>query len=140
MATREFSVNIVGLTNKVHEYDFDADNAFFSRYGGGLITEGSLQTHVELDKHETFIEVSFEIKGWITLICDRSLEPFRHTVRTARKLLFKYGDVNEELSDEIVMISRESERLDIRVHCTRRPDEEITPALPRRRVGRRCGG
>jgi len=113
MATRDFSVNIVGLSNKLHHYDFDADNAFFDRYGGELITEGALKAHVELDKHETFIEAAFQIDGWVTLICDRSLEPFRHDIHTARKLLFKYGDADEEITDEMVMINRESERLEL---------------------------
>ena len=56
MGARVYKVNIVGLANKAHHFDFEMGNDFFERYGSGLITEGSLLADVTLDKHETFIE------------------------------------------------------------------------------------
>lgn len=68
---------------------------------------------VELNKHETFIEVDFKIKGVANLVCDRSLEPFDHPVKSNHKIVFKYGDEDREITDEIVMINRESVTLDL---------------------------
>ncbi len=113
MGLRAYTVNIVGLTNAVHHFDFRVENDFFSRYGTGLISEGSLRADVSLDKHETFIEATFLIKGSVKLICDRSLDPFDFPIDVKRKLVFKYGDVNEELSDEIIIIQRDSESLEL---------------------------
>lgn len=113
MGAREYSVNIVGLTNTVHYFGFEVGNEFFERYGRGLITEGSLKAEVTLDKHETFIEAGFHIDGIVRLICDRSLDPFDQPTHVDKRLLFKYGDANEELSDEIVMIQRDSESLEL---------------------------
>ena len=113
MGVRAFSVNIVGLTNAVHPFDFQVGNDFFSQYGTGLISEGSLAAHVELDKRETFIDASFRIEGTVQLVCDRSLDPFDYPIRVNRKLVFKYGNADEELSDEIVMIHRDSESLEL---------------------------
>lgn len=78
-----------------------------------MIGEGAVKARVALDKRETFIEASFRIDGWVTLVCDRCLEPFRQEIHAERKLVFKYGEADEELSDEIVMIHRESERLEL---------------------------
>jgi uncharacterized metal-binding protein YceD (DUF177 family) len=113
MGARAYTVNIVGLANKVHHFEFEMGNDFFSQYGENLITEGSLKADVELDKRETFIEATFHIRGDVRLICDRSLDPFDQPIETDKKLVFKYGDVNEELSDEIVMIHRESDSLEL---------------------------
>lgn len=113
MGAREYSVNIVGLTNTVHHFVFEVGDEFFERYGRGLITEGAMKAEVTLDKHETFIEAGFRIDGTVKLICDRSLDPFDHPMQVDKKLLFKYGDANEELSDEIVMIQRDSESLEL---------------------------
>lgn len=113
MGAREYSVNIVGLSNKLHRFEFEMGNDFFGTYGSGLITEGALKADVTLDKHETFIEAAFSLQGTIKLICDRSLDPFDEEIKTTRKLVFKYGDADEELSDEIVMINRDSERLEL---------------------------
>lgn len=113
MGVRSYSVNIVGLSNRVHQFDFEMDNAFFSQYGTQLLSEGSLKAVVTLDKHETFIDARFSIHGSVKLTCDRSLETFDHWIETDKKLVFKYGDSNQELSDEIVMIHRDSDSLEL---------------------------
>ena len=110
---KAYKVNIVGLTNTVHHFEFEVGNDFFSRYGTQLLSEGSLQTHVTLDKRETFIEATFVIKGTVKVICDRSLDPFDFPIKTEKKLVFKYGDTDEEISDEIVMINRDSDSLEL---------------------------
>ena len=113
MGLRAFTVNIAGLKNTVHHFEFEAENDFFKQYGTGLLSEGSLKAEVALDKRETFIDAVFSVHGSVKLICDRSLDPFDHPIKTRRKLVFKYGDKNEELSDEIIMIHRDSERLEL---------------------------
>jgi uncharacterized protein len=113
MGAKEYSVNIVGLTNAIHHFDFEVGNDFFGYYGTGLVSEGSLKCEVVLDKHETFIEATFHITGSVRLICDRSLDPFDQPIALKRKLVFKYGEGDQELSDEIIMIHRDSERLDL---------------------------
>lgn len=113
MGARAYTVNIVGLSNKVHHFDFEMGNDFFRAFGTELLSEGKLRAEVALDKRETLIEASFVIDGFVKLICDRSLDPFDHPIHTKKKLVFKYGDANEELSDEIVMIHRDSDSLDL---------------------------
>ena len=74
---------------------------------------GKLKAGVALDKRETFIEATFAIRGTIGLICDRSLDPFDYPIAVERKLVFKYGNADEEISDEIVMIQRDTESLEL---------------------------
>lgn len=113
MGARAYSVNIVGLANKVHHFEFEVGNDFFSQYGTNLITEGALRANVDLDKRETFIEAVFHISGIVKVVCDRSLDVFDQPIKARKKLMFKYGDANEELSDEIVMIHRETDSLEL---------------------------
>jgi uncharacterized protein len=113
MGVKAYKANIVGLTNTVHHFEFEVGSDFFSRYGTELLSEGALTAEVTLDKRETFIDATFAIKGSIKLICDRSLDPFDFPIKTKKKLVFKYGDADEEISDEIVMINRDSESLEL---------------------------
>jgi uncharacterized protein len=113
MGTKAFRVNITGLSNKVHHFQYEIGDEFFSQYGTGLVSEGAFHVDVTLDKRETFIEARFEIKGQAKLICDRSLDPFEYPLKTNRKVVFKYGDADEELSDEIIMINRDSDSLEL---------------------------
>jgi uncharacterized protein len=108
-----YSVNIIGLSNKLHHFDYEIGDDFFRQYGTDLVSQGRFKVEVDLNKHETFIEADFRIKGAATLICDRSLESFDYPIWTTRKVLFKYGETNEEISDEIVMIHRDTATLEL---------------------------
>lgn len=110
---REYRINIIGLSNKVHVFHFDVENAFFEHYGKGLVSEGSFMVDVTLDKHETFIDARFVVRGNARLVCDRSLDPFSFPITVSKHIVFKYGDNDEELSDEIVVIHREAESLEL---------------------------
>jgi len=108
-----FSVNIVGLSFSKHEFQFDLGNNFFQQYQSELVSEGKLKALIELDKHETFIEAIFEINGTVKLICDRSLDLFDFPIDIKQKLVYKYGEENKEISEEVVMIHRDSAILDL---------------------------
>jgi uncharacterized protein len=113
MGLKAFKVNIIGLSNKVHHFDFEFGDEFFAQYGTDIVSKGSFKADVTLDKHETFIEAIFKVQGEAMLVCDRSLDPFKHPVKFEKKILFKYGEKTEELSDEIIMIARDSDSLEL---------------------------
>lgn len=108
-----YGVNIIGLSNKAHQFQYEVGEVFFRQYGTDLINNGQFHVDVELNKHETFIEADFKIKGTATLICDRSLEPFDYPIKSKHKLLFKFGEADQEISDEIIMINRETATLEL---------------------------
>ncbi len=62
---------------------------------------------------ETFIEVDLKISGHAKLICDRSLEPFDYRLDIDRKVIFKYGEEPQEISDEIMIITRDQDFVDL---------------------------
>lgn len=108
-----YSINIVGLSNNLHHFDYEFGDEFFREYGTNLIEKGHFRADVELNKHETFLEVDFKIKGTATLLCDRSLEPFDFPIKSSHKIVFKYGDKDEEITDEIIMIHRDTVTLEL---------------------------
>ena len=108
-----YSVNIIGLSNKIHHFDYEIGDEFLRRYGTNLISSGSFHVDVSLNKHETFIEVSFTIKGKALLTCDRSLEDFEEPIETTNMVVFKFGEENREISDEIVIIERDTTSLEL---------------------------
>jgi uncharacterized protein len=73
---KDFNVNIIGLSKKVHLFQFELKDDFFERYGKEVLSKGDFDVQVSFDKRETFIEADFKISGHAELICDRSLEPF----------------------------------------------------------------
>ncbi|WP_276374420.1 DUF177 domain-containing protein [Chryseolinea sp. H1M3-3] len=113
MGVAAYNINIVGLSNKEHRFQFEIGDEFFRRFGTDIVSEGTFQVELLLDKHETFIEVAFKIDGKAHLICDRSLEPFDFPINSNNKIVFKYGDAYQEMTDEIVIIPRETATLEL---------------------------
>jgi uncharacterized protein len=103
-----YRVNIVGLSDKVHHFQYEIGTDFFREYGTDLVSDGSFMANVSLDKRETFLEADFSITGSARVVCDRSLEPFDFPVKIRRKVVFKYGDQDEEITDEIMIIQRDT--------------------------------
>ena len=110
---KAYSVNIVGLSSRIHHFEFEIGPRFFDHYGKDLISDGSFLATVELNKHETFIEADFSITGTAKLTCDRSLEPFDYPVSTKHKIVFKFGDEDKEITDEIMIINRDTVNLEL---------------------------
>ncbi|MBN8578777.1 MAG: DUF177 domain-containing protein [Cytophagales bacterium] len=127
---RDFAVNIIGLSNKAHHFNYRLEKGFFELYGTEAISDGRFEVSVILDKKETFIEVEFKISGLAALVCDRTLEPFDFPIQETRKVVFKYGDEPQELSDEIVIIARDEASIDLGQYLY----EYIALAIPMKKL------
>lgn len=113
MGVAAYGINIIGLSNKEHQFQFEIGDEFFRKYGTNIVSQGKFLADLLLTKHETFIEVSFEIKGTTSLICDRSLEPFDFPIERKDNIVFKYGDEFQEVTDEIIIIPRDAATLEL---------------------------
>ena len=131
----EYKVNIIGLSQKTHHFDFDLGDGFFDEYGRSLLESGHFIAKVTLDKRETLIEAFFHIEGQARLVCDRSLESFDYPLNIDQRIIFKYGDEAKELSDDIVMITYDQASLDVGQYLY----ELIGVSLPMKRLHPKFG-
>ncbi len=127
---KDYSVNIIGLSQKTHHFSFRLEDAFFKAQEIQLFEKGNFDAEVVLDKHETFINAEFKISGTAALICDRSLEPFDLVLNLKEKIVFKYGEEEGELSEEIVVIKHDKVSIDIGQYLF----EFIALAMPMKRL------
>jgi len=126
----DYTVHIVGLSVKVHRFDFTLNEVFFEKYGSELLRQGSLDAVVMLDKRETMLEADFAVKGSARLVCDRSLEEFDYPLDLRHRIVFKYGHEEAELDDDIMVITRDHESLDLGQYLY----ELICVSLPMKRL------
>jgi uncharacterized protein len=110
---KEFSINVLGLSKSVHHFDFELNEGFFKQYGQEVVANGKFTARVSLDKRETFIEADFNITGNAFLVCDRSLEEFNYPLTIKKRVVFKYGEEPKEISDEIIIITKDQDQLDL---------------------------
>ncbi len=101
-----YGIPIYGLENRRYDYSFTSGDAFFAALDQSLIEHGALTTRVTVEKSETMIRLDFHIVGTVSQTCDRSLDEYDEPVDTQQMLLLKFSDRNEELTDEIELIER----------------------------------
>jgi uncharacterized metal-binding protein YceD (DUF177 family) len=129
-----FDIDIYNLSPKRHEYVFESGSAFFQNFEQSLIEEGTFTANVTIDKSETMLQLFFHIKGSIVLVCDRTLENFDYPIDIQQKLILKFGDENAELTDEIEIIPRETQRINVSQYIY----EYIGLAIPMKKLHPRC--
>jgi len=108
-----YRIHILGLSINVHHFEFEVGKEFFKKYGTEVLSDGSFHIEVALDKRETFLEAEFTIKGSTKLVCDRSLDTFDYPINTKSTIIFKYGDEDKEISEDVIMIHRGTETLEL---------------------------
>ena len=59
------------------------------------------------------VQCTFKIKGSIELTCDRSLEDFDFLIDKEEKIIFRYADNYEELSEDLINIPHGQIELDL---------------------------
>lgn len=109
----KFNIEIFKLSNGKHEYDFEIDETFFKHFENSPVENGKVEVLAVLDKRETLIEISFRFAGAITLTCDRSLDLFDFPINLSEKQIFKYGEEEVEIDDEISMITKQTQRINV---------------------------
>jgi len=109
----KYNIDIYGLEDKQYAYEMESGDAFFQELDQDLIESGHFRTDIVLNKSATMIQLNFHTIGSVTLTCDRSLEPFEEAIDLNDRIILKFGDHNEELTEEIEIISRNTNRINV---------------------------
>ena len=130
VATDAFKIKILGLKNGTYLHTLEVGDAFFAAFPGSLVERGKLSVQVKLNKAESAITAEMDIAGWVELECGRSAELYQQPINTQQQLIFKFGDEDRELSEDVQMIRRTTVELDLAQPIY----EFIHLALPLRRI------
>jgi uncharacterized metal-binding protein YceD (DUF177 family) len=89
-----------------------------------------VKIEVFLDKKVNLLEFDIKLKGDLLVTCDRCLEEFSMPIEFATKLFVKFGETNEEQTDEIIVLSFSEHEFDLKQYLY----EYILLSLPYRKV------
>lgn len=112
-AIREYDIHIFKLSNGEHDYQFEISDSFFELFENEIFNKGKLLANVSLLKSDSMIQMFFHVEGTVELTCDRSLELFDHPVSFETKMIFKYGDEEKELSEDVMVILKDTQTINI---------------------------
>lgn len=111
---RNYDIDVIKLRDGKHSFSFEVGDEFFKYYEAEDWVNGAdVTVNVILNKTVSVLEVDFDIKGTVGLTCDRSLEEFEHPLELTEKVIYKYGPMVQEISEEVFMITKDTPTINI---------------------------
>lgn len=126
----KYRINFQGLSEGLHEFEFDVDNLFFDSIEYSEIKKGNLKVKVLLNKKSTFLELDFQIEGIIELNCDRCLDEYNQPINYNGKLFVKFSESEDDLAENIISLLPSEYEFDISHYIY----ESINLSIPLKRV------
>ena len=105
----QYNINLKSLSEK-DDFSFDFSSELFLYYD----KENDLKTpngacNIQIIKRDGLIEMYFNIKGNVNLICDRSLKEFNFKINKKKKIIIKFEKIDEEINEEIVFVKQNTD-------------------------------
>lgn len=126
----KYAIAFKGLKEGNHLFEFEIDDKFFDKFENSEVRKGSIKADVTLTKQTSLMIINFVIKGHVELTCDRCLELYNQKIKSENKLFVKFGLEEEEMSDDVIVISFEEHQINIAQYIY----EMIILNLPIKRV------
>jgi uncharacterized metal-binding protein YceD (DUF177 family) len=96
-----------------HQFEYDITDAFFDEFEYSLVKRGDLKCRVELDKQETMLILTFDIKGSIFANCDRCLAQCPQPVIIHEQQIAKFSSEDTQDDEEIIILTKNDHEIDI---------------------------
>lgn len=109
----QYDLVFKGLKEGFHEFEYNVENKFFDHFEQGMVNVGRIKVNVLLEKRSTFLKLSFTLKGWIELTCDRCLEIYRQRIAHKDKVFVKFGKAETDNNDEVIWLMPEEYKLNL---------------------------
>ncbi len=110
---KQFVIPFNGLKPGIYQYDFKVDDQFFEALDYSIFKHGAVKVIVLMTKQERMLIFDFELRGAVEVNCDRCLDQLNYSVDCDKRLIFKFGDDWQDLSDEIIIIPESEYQIDI---------------------------
>ncbi|XOV93654.1 MAG: DUF177 domain-containing protein [Bacteroidota bacterium] len=105
---REYQIDIFNLSNQLHELEFEIDDALLSMMENSVLTRGSGNCKIGLQKSETMMSIHFSIDAVVELTCDRSLDEYDYPLTIEEDLIIKFGEEDDDSNDEYTIIRKDT--------------------------------
>lgn len=102
-----------GLKSGEHTFEFDIDDHFFSEFEESEISNGKVHVEVILIKQSSLLQLKFNLKGIVRVICDRCLDDLDLPIDYQTNLFIKFGEETEEQTEEIMVLSYGEHEIDV---------------------------
>lgn len=113
---KDFTISLDGLKAGRSAYEWHADGKFFDGFENSEILDADIDAVATVEKSGKYIGVDCQVKGDVTVSCDRCLADLKLPVDTLFRLSVKFGvetGTADEGGREIVMLPESDSLLDL---------------------------
>ncbi|BAX80128.1 YceD family protein [Labilibaculum antarcticum] len=108
----KYTIPFKGLNDGKHEFNFTIDQEFFEHFQKEDAYQVDASVKVTLEKKSLVMTLIIELDGKMKVPCDRCLEEFNMKVNGESSVYVKFGEENEELADDVIVISGSVNKLE----------------------------
>jgi len=108
----KYTIPFKGLNDGKHEFDFTIDQEFFGHFQEEDAYQVDASVKVTLEKKSLVMTLTIELDGEMKVACDRCLEEFDMKVSGESSVYVKFGERNEELAEDVIVISESVNELE----------------------------
>lgn len=108
-----YVVRFSELKGDTETFEFLLRDSFFQAYKSSDWENGRIDATVIVGKRPDGITIDLKMNGKLTVVCDRCLDLFQLPVDFSQRLYVQYGQEPEELDDNIVVVAREDNQIDL---------------------------
>ena len=108
-----YKIQLKSMPEGVHKFDFHLEKQFFLDMESTDVRDADLDVALTVTHRNGLYALDFEIKGEVTLICDRCLDELQWPIETTYNVSVKYGDQYNDDSDELLEIPETDNDLNV---------------------------
>ena len=129
-ALTEFMIPFVGLKEGRHAFSFSIGETFFNHFEFSDFHQPKVEVALTFEKKATLMNLHFEAKGTVGLICDVTNEPFDFDLKTHWDWIVKFGDHYNDDNEECLILPHGS----YQVHVAQPIFEMLVLTVPFKKV------
>ena len=108
-----YAIDIFRLKPGTYEYDFAINEDFFGLFKESPVDNVSGNVHATMEKQDRLIRLLLAFDLNVPLICDRSLREFDYPVHENHEVVFKFGEEEMEMDDDVYIITANTQQIHV---------------------------
>ncbi len=109
----EYKLPLKSMPAGTHEFEYKLGKQFFVNMESEDIHDADLTVKLTVVHKSDMYDVSFNISGTVTLICDRCLDDLLFPIEADYHITVKYGDDYNDDSDDLLVIPESDNYLNV---------------------------
>lgn len=111
---KDFDIPFSGLKIGHHQFHFEIEDTFFELFNYSELKNTTLNITVDLDKKVNLLNLSYHVKGQVSLSCDVCTDDYLQEIDHHFEQIVKISDWQEEsTNDEIIYLSSQEHTLSL---------------------------